>query len=112
VARKRIVREYQYDEDGPYRTTNLNGEDEEESDGQTQPDAKPVAEKTWHEISAELFTSFFHRQQDEFLKLRTLLANPSHECLSEHVAICVECRSAVESAEAKRRASLMRQGPA
>jgi|ERR1035441_1014664 hypothetical protein len=82
----------------------LAGDDREENE--QVPTATPAAEKTWHEIIAELFTSFFHEDKNEFLKLRTLDLNPQHQHLFDHVASCDECRAAVESAEAKRKARL------
>ena len=71
------------------------------------PTEEFTAEKTWHETLAEIFTSFLHEQKDEFLKLRTLDLNPQHQQLADHVASCDECRAAVASAVAERKARNM-----
>jgi hypothetical protein len=101
-----------FDDDDPrgYKTITWNDQPEEPLAGDDRNEQVPTdeatAEKTWHEILAELFTSFLHEQKSEFLKLRTLDLNPQHQHVFDHVASCDECRAAVESAEAKRKARL------
>ena len=83
------------------RMSEVDGDDREE---QEQVPAATLADKPWRQILDELFISFFHEDKNEFLKLRTLDLNPQHQYLLDHVAVCDECRAAVESAEAKRKA--------
>ena len=105
-----------FDDEDPrgYRTIKLDDRPEPASDlmievdgdgmeNEQVPTATP-ADKPWRQILEELFTSFFHEDKNEFQKLRTLELNPQHQYLVDHVAGCDECRAAVESAEAERKA--------
>ncbi len=108
-----------FDDDHPSGFKTIKWDDEPEEplayrntrDGDDRNEQVPTeeftAEETWHEILAAIFTSFLHEQKDEFLKLRTLDLNPQHQHMSEHVAVCDDCRVTVESAEAERKARNM-----